>query len=326
MEVQDRMKQTIKAMRESNAIDEDKYLTYVAAIDTWIESISMLSERIAELESELSVKENLLKIKNGLIGKIYFPCEKAKTMKEVLNSDAEDIQDDAHRFGIEYCQKCIKGKDRKKEFDEICDMFNDYMEEYNKNGVIRFLAELTQKLRESGVWYTVESFDGEINVKDIEVGNPRKITVRIDGMPKGYTAEKICEIVRAYEDIKHCKEHAGEHLHSEEHLKIISLRQEIDCLKRNSSKKDELIKSLKSKLDESAEGERSLREELEKLEAEKRESKDKMFPYESMEKMKEKISELNDRHQSDCIEKTQLHTALDVMAEKYQRLREIHGL
>ena len=326
MEVQDRMKQTIKAMRESNAIDEDKYLTYVAAIDTWIESISMLSERIAELESELSVKENLLKIKNGLIGKIYFPCEKAKAMKEVLNSDAEDIQDDAHRFGIEYCQKCIKGKDRKKEFDEICDMFNDYMEEYNKNGVIRFLAELTQKLRESGVWYTVESFDGEINVKDIEVGNPRKITVRIDGMPKGYTAEKICEIVRAYEDIKHCKEHAGEHLHSEEHLKIISLRQEIDCLKRNSSKKDELIKSLKSKLDESAEGERSLREELEKLEAEKRESKDKMFPYESMEKMKEKISELNDRHQSDCIEKTQLHTALDVMAEKYQRLREIHGL
>ena len=97
-------------------------------------------------------------------------------------------------------------------------------------------------------------------------------------------------------------------------------------MKRNSSKKDELIKSLKSKLDESAEGERSLCEEIEKLEAEKRESKDKMFPYESIEKMKEKMSELNDRHQSDCIEKTQLHTALDVMTEKYQRLREIHGL
>lgn len=326
MEVQDRIKQTIKAMRESNAIDEDKYLTYVAAIDTWIESISMLSERIDELESELSVKENLLKIKNGLIGKIYFPCEKAKTMKEVLNSDTEDIQDDVHRFGIEYCQKCIKGKDRKKEFNEICDMLNDTMKEHNKGGVIRFLAELTQKLRENGVVYTVESLGGEINVKDIETGNPRKITVSIDGIPKGYTAEKICEIVRAYEDIQYCKEHSGEHLHSEEQLKIINLRQEIERLKRNGSEKDELIKKMQSKLDESVESERSLCEEIEKLEAEKRESRDKMFPYESIEKMKQKISALNDRHQSDCIEKTQLHTALDVMTEKYQRLRDIHGL
>lgn len=292
MEVQDRIKQTIKAMRESNAIDEDKYLTYVAAIDTWIESISMLSERIAELESELSVKENLLKIKNGLTGKILFPCESAKIIEELLNTDTEDIQDDVHRFGIEYCQKCIKGKDRKKEFNEICDMFADYMEGYNKSGAIRFLAELTQKLRENGVVYTVESLGGEINVKDIETGNPRKITVSIDGIPKGYTAEKICEIVRAYEDIKHCEEHTGEHLHSEEHLKIINLRQEIECLKRNGSKKDELIKTLKK----------------------------------DSEEMKNRIAVLNDKYQSDCIEKTQLHTALDVMTEKYQRLRDIHGL
>lgn len=319
MEVQDRIKQTIKAMRESNAIDEDKYLTYVAAIDTWIESISMLSERIDELESELSVKENLLKIKNGLIGKIYFPCEKAKTMKEVLNSDTEDIQDDVHRFGIEYCQKCIKGKDRKKEFNEICDMFADYMEGYNKIGAIRFLAELTQKLRENGVVYTVELLGGEINVKGIETENPRKITLSIGGIPKEYTTEKICEIVRAYEDIKHCEEHAGEHLHTEEHLKIINLRGENDSLKRK-------VKELHSKLDESVVGERNLCEEIEKLEQEKRENRDKMFPYESVEKMKKKISILNDRHQSDCIEKTQLHTALDVMTEKYQKLRDIHGL
>lgn len=325
MEVQDRIKQTIKAMRESNAIDEDKYLTYVAAIDTWIESISMLSERIDELESELSVKENLLKIKNGLIGKIYFPCEKAKTMKEVLNSDTEDIQDDVHRFGIEYCQKHIRGNDRKKEFGEICDMFNGYMEECNKGGVIRFLAELTQKLRENGVVYTVESLGGEINVKDIETGNPRKITVSIDGIPKEYTTEKICEIVRAYEDIKHCKEHAGEHLHSEEHLKIIQLRQKIDCLERNSSKKDELIESLKSKLDESVGGERNLCEEIEKLEQEKRENRDKMFPYESIEDMKERIASFEDRYQSDCITINQLNVCIDILCEKYSVLREIHG-
>lgn len=243
---------------------------------------------IAEPESELSVKGGLLNIKNGM--------------------------------------NTAEPNDRKKEFNEICDMLNDTMKEYNKGGVIRFLAELTQKLCENGVVYTVESLGGEINVKDIETGNPRKITVSIDGIPKGYTAEKICEIVRAYEDIKHCKEHAGEHLHSEEHLKIINLRQEIERLKRNSSKKDELIKSLKSKLDESAESERSLCEKIEKLEVEKRENRDKMFPYESVEKMKEKISELNDRHQSDCITINQLQVTIDTICDKYSRLRKIHGL
>ncbi len=40
----------------------------------------------------------------------------------------------------------------------------------------------------------------------------------------------------------------------------------------------------------------------------------------------ERISELEDRHQSDRITINQLHTALDVMTEKYQRLREINGL
>ena len=132
---------------------------------------------IAEPESELSVKGGLLNIKNGM--------------------------------------NTAEPNDRKKEFNEICDMLNDTMKEYNKGGVIRFLAEPTQKLRENGVVYTVESLGGEINVKDIETGNPGKITVRIDGIPKEYTTEKICEIVRAYEDIKHCKEHAGEHFHSE---------------------------------------------------------------------------------------------------------------
>lgn len=283
------------------------------------EILNQKNAAIAELESELSVKDGLLNIKNGLVEKILFPCENTKIMQEILNVDMENIQDDVHRFGIEYCQKCIEGKGRKKEFDEICDMFADYMEGYNKNGVIRFLAELTQKLRENGVVYTVESLGGEINVKDIETGNSRKITVSIDGIPKEYTTEKICEIVHAYEDIQHCKEHAGEHLHTEEHLKIISLRGENDSLKRK-------VKELQSKIDESIESERTLCEEIEKLETEKKENRDKMFPYESIEKMKEKIAKLNDRHQSDCIEKTQLHTALDVMTEKYQRLRDIHGL
>jgi len=283
------------------------------------ELLNQRNSVIAELESELSVKEGLLNVKNGLVEKILFPCESAKIMQEILNVDTENIQDDVHRFGIEYCQKHIRGNDRKKEFDEICNMFADYMEDCNKSGVIRFLAELTQKLRESGVMCTVEALDGEISFRDVFIRNQNGVTVDINGIPKEYSHEKISEIVRAYEDIQHCKEHAGEHLHSEEYLKIISLRGENDSLKRK-------VKELHSKLDESIEAERSLCEEIEKLEADKRESRDKIFPYESVEKMKEKIEALNDRHQSDCIEKTQLHTALDVMTEKYQRLREINGL
>lgn len=34
----------------------------------------------------------------------------------------------------------------------------------------------------------------------------------------------------------------------------------------------------------------------------------------------------DDRHQADCIKINQLNVALDVMTEKYQRLRELKGL
>ena len=39
-----------------------------------------------------------------------------------------------------------------------------------------------------------------------------------------------------------------------------------------------------------------------------------------------RISELEDRHQSDCIEINRLNVALEVMTEKYMKLREVHGL
>lgn len=38
------------------------------------------------------------------------------------------------------------------------------------------------------------------------------------------------------------------------------------------------------------------------------------------------IIELQDRHQSDCIRINQLLTTIDVLTERYQKLREIHGL
>ena len=38
------------------------------------------------------------------------------------------------------------------------------------------------------------------------------------------------------------------------------------------------------------------------------------------------ISELEDRHQSDCIRINQLLTTIDVLTERYQKLREVHGV
>ena len=40
----------------------------------------------------------------------------------------------------------------------------------------------------------------------------------------------------------------------------------------------------------------------------------------------EEIIELQDRHQSDCIRINQLLTTIDVLTERYQKLREVHGL
>lgn len=39
-----------------------------------------------------------------------------------------------------------------------------------------------------------------------------------------------------------------------------------------------------------------------------------------------RISELEDRHQSDCIRINQLLTTIDVLTERYQKLREVHGV
>lgn len=40
----------------------------------------------------------------------------------------------------------------------------------------------------------------------------------------------------------------------------------------------------------------------------------------------ERLEELEDRHQSDCIEINRLNVALEVITEKYMKLREVHGL
>ncbi len=39
-----------------------------------------------------------------------------------------------------------------------------------------------------------------------------------------------------------------------------------------------------------------------------------------------RLSELEDRHQTDCVRINQLLTTIDVLTERYQKFREVHGL
>ncbi len=97
MNVEYRMKRTLKAMREDNVIDRDKYNEYVQAITCWVEYIQRLEKeneeqkkKISELESELSVKENLNKTENGICEEIELsgltPIEVAE---KLINAESE---------------------------------------------------------------------------------------------------------------------------------------------------------------------------------------------------------------------------------------------
>ena len=51
-----------------------------------------------------------------------------------------------------------------------------------------------------------------------------------------YTAEQLAEMEKLYRDIAQCKEHSGEHLHSEEYLKILNLNRTISDLQSEVEK------------------------------------------------------------------------------------------
>lgn len=51
-----------------------------------------------------------------------------------------------------------------------------------------------------------------------------------------YTAEQLAEMEKLYRDITQCKEHSGEHLHSEEYLKILNLNRTISELQSEVEK------------------------------------------------------------------------------------------
>ena len=86
-----------------------------------------------------------------------------------------------------------------KEFDEICDMLMVICGNAKKDGVIRFLAELTQKLRENGIVYMVESLDGEISVKEVMVDGQKikEIQAKLDEAIE--SERSLCEEVEKLE-------------------------------------------------------------------------------------------------------------------------------
>lgn len=64
-----------------------------------------------------------------------------------------------------------------------------------------------------------------------------------------YTAEQLADIVKTHEDIKYCKEHSGEHLHSEEYLKILSLNRTISQLQSEIEKYRKAFEDAKEERD-----------------------------------------------------------------------------
>lgn len=98
--------------------------------------------------------------------------------------------------------------------------------------------------------YTAEQPTEEF-IKAYNGDSINQIVVNVGGLPKIYTIKEIEYIVGAYEDIKYCKEHDGEHLRSEEYLKIISLNREVAKLESVRKTKQCEIEELKKQLDRS---------------------------------------------------------------------------
>lgn len=122
----------------------------------------------------------------------------------------------------------LKKRDCGKE-DEINNL-KDKLQ--RKETIINQIDDILNEL--FGVTHDVAKPDelkGVLKEKIESIKSVEQITTIINGIPKTYKIDEIGEIVKLYEDIKYCNEHRGEHLHSEEYLKIMSLNNEIARLR-----------------------------------------------------------------------------------------------
>ena len=84
-------------------------------------------------------------------------------------------------------------------------------------------------------------------------------------------------------------------------------KERIEVLEKENSELDHMRKSWMETAQKWAELNSELQDKIDKLEC-----------------FCKTISELEDRHQSDCIRINQLLTTIDVITERYQKLREVH--
>lgn len=66
---------------------------------------------------------------------------------------------------------------------------------------------------------------------------------------ENYTEEQLAEMEKLYRDITQCREHSGEHLHSEEYLKILSLNRTISELQSEVEKYRKAFEEAKKERD-----------------------------------------------------------------------------
>lgn len=89
---------------------------------------------------------------------------------------------------------------------------------------------------------------------------------------------------------------------------------------------DQLYERIEELEKENAELDRMRKSWMETAEKWSKLNKDLQDRIDSFEFAINQTAELQDRHQSDCIEINKLNVALEVMTEKYMKLREVHGL
>lgn len=187
----------------------------------YLRDIEVLTDRIDKFEKLFSESD----IFNSLQGKIQSPLEKSI----------------ADNYEVKIQQKEAKIESLKNEREELRNQKNEQLAKVNelnaelqrKQTIINQIDDILNEL--FGVTHDIVSkpdeLKGVLKEKIESIKSVEQITTIINGIPKTYTIDEIGEIVKLYEDIKYCNEHRGEHRHSEEYLKIMSLNNEIARLR-----------------------------------------------------------------------------------------------
>lgn len=185
--------------------------------------------------------------------------------------------------------------------------------------MIDFLKELEESFRGNGV--DISGMPGEVTIEDGKLFISKHMALDFSEHDKKVAEEKDAQIRELKRQIEYLeaiiadgKKHdisvsengvsvgcecGGYHL----------AKERIEVLEKENSELDHMRKSWM----ETAQKWSELNSELQ----------DKIARLECSSKI---ISELEDRHQSDCIRINQLLTTIDVLTERYQKLREVHGV